>query len=185
MELLKRILELVEANLLNCFPAMICTLLLIQLFFKDKFQIKKSYEVIKWVLLTYTVVNLIYFLLLLIVTPEESAFLNRATGKYMFAYWFLLFSSIILPFSLVYKKIGTQPFYLLFVSIMMKIGWYFELFVIVIASHHSTQFYTETEADWLSSPWIAFYITWLQGFILAWLVLFSATFIKLKKGDKK
>lgn len=185
MELIKRILELVETNLLNCFPAMIITLMLIQVFFKDKFQIKKAYEVIKWVLITYTVVNLIYFLLILIVTPEESAFLNRATGKYMFAYWFMLFSSIILPFSLLYKKIGIKPFYLLFVSIMIKIGWYFELFVIIIASHHSIQFYTETESDWMSSPWIVFFIICLQGFIMALLVLLTTTFIELKKGYKK
>lgn len=106
--------------------------------------------------------------------PDQSAFLNRATGKYWLNYWLMLFSAILLPFSLLFKKTGIKPFYLLFVSIMMKIGWYFERYVIFLADYNSRQFKPERESDWLTSTWRGFYLTWIQGYILA-LILIGLT----------
>lgn len=182
MEIFDRILELISANLIYCLPAMILTILLLQVFFKDKFQFKKAYRIIKWIIIVYAVVNLISFLIGIIVFPDKSVFLNRATGKYWPNYWLMMFSVIILPFSLLYKKIGIKPFYLLFVSIMLKIGWYFERYVILIASHYSYQYWTETEPNWLNSPWSGFYMTWIQGFILA-LILIGLIKITEKKKN--
>jgi hypothetical protein len=184
MEIFDRIFELIDANLINCLPAMILTLLTFQLFFKDKLQFKKAYRIIKWIIIGYAIFNLIYFLIGITVYPDQSAFLNRATGKYWLNYWLMMFSAILLPFSLFYKKIGIKPFYLLFVSIMMKIGWYFERYVILIASHNSYEYWTGTETHWLNSPWSGFYMTWIQGFILALILIGLTTIIGRNKRTK-
>jgi len=163
---------------------MILTLLTFQLFFKDKLKFKKAYRIIKWIIIGYAIVNLIYFLIGITVYPDQSAFLNRATGKYWLNYWIMMFSAILLPFSLLYKKIGIKPLYLLFVSIMMKIGWYFERYVIFLADFNIRQFEPDRESDWLTSPWSGFYLTWIQGFILA-LILIGLTTLIARNTRKK
>ena len=183
MEIFDRILELINANLIYCLPTMILTLLLFQVFFKEKFQLKKAFRIIRWIIIIYAIVNLISFLIGIIMFPDESAFLNRAAGKYWPNYWLMMFSAIFLPFSLLHKRIGIKPFYLLFVSLIMKIGWYFHFYVVLIASHFSYSSWTETETetDWLNSPWSGFYMTWIQGFILA---LFLIGLIKITEKKK-
>ncbi|UOR30056.1 hypothetical protein GSB9_03380 [Flavobacteriaceae bacterium GSB9] len=184
MEIFDRILELINANLIYCLPAMILTLLILQLLFKDRLQFKKAYRIIKWIIIGYAIVNLIYFLIGLIVYPDQSAFLNRATGKYWLSYWIMMFSVVFLPFSLLYKNIGLKPFYLLFVSVMMKIGWYFEKYVIFFADYNIRQFDPERESDWLTSPWSGFYLTWIQGLILALILIGLTTIIGRNKRTK-
>ena len=184
MEIFDRIFELINANLIYCLPAMILTLLTFQLFFKDKLQFKKAYRIIKWIIIGYSILNLIYFLIGITVYPDQSSFFNRATGKYWLNYWLMMFSAILLPFSLLYKKIGIKPLYLLFVSIMLKIGWYFERYIIFLADYSSRQFNPERESDWLTSPWSGFYLTWIQGFTLA-LILIGITIIIGRYENKK
>ena len=180
METFDSVLELINANLIYCIPTMILTLLLFQVFFKEKFQFKKAFRIIKWIIIVYAVVNLIRFLIGITMFPDKSEFLNRATGKYWPNYWLMMCLAIFLPFSLLYKRIGIKPFYLLFVSLMMKIGWYFHSYVILLASYNSYHSWTERETHWLNSPWSGFYMTWIQGFILA-LILMGLIKITEKK----
>ena len=184
MEIFDRILELINANLIYCLPAIILTLFLLQVFFKDKFQINKAYQIVKWIIIGYAVVNLINFLIGIIMFPDQSAFLNRATGKYWPNYWLMMFSVILLPFSLFYKRIGTKPFYLFFISFMMKIGWFFHFYVILLASHFSYSSWTETESHWLNSPWSGFFMNWIQGFILALILIGLTTIIERNERKK-
>lgn len=157
---------------------MIITLLIFQLLFKDRLQFKKAYLIIKWIIIGYVIVNLISFIILIIINHEKSAFINRATGKYWFSYWFMIFSSLFLPFFLFYKKIGLKPLFLLFVSITMKIGWYFERYIIFLADYNIRQFDPEKEFDWLTSPWGGFYLIWIQGLILALILVGGITIIE-------
>lgn len=64
-----------------------------------------------------------------------------------------------------------KPFYLLFVSVIMKIGWYFERYVLFIADYSSSLYSAEHESDWFDSPWSGLYLTWIQGIILALLLM--------------
>ena len=67
---------------------------------------------------------------------EQHAIANRAKGPYWWAYWVMLFGTIILPLTLLLKKLGNNPFYLLLVAFMIKSGRYFERFVIIVTSLH-------------------------------------------------
>jgi hypothetical protein len=68
--------------------------------------------------------------------PDKYAFINRATGPYAWAYWIMLLSSLILPFTLLSKKLAAKFWYVLLVAFAMKIGMYFERFVIIVTSFH-------------------------------------------------
>lgn len=150
---------------------MILTLYIFQLISKDRAQVKKAYRILKWIIIGYAVVNLILFLITLIFYPDQSAFLDRAFGKYWLSYWVMMISAICLPFTLLYKNLGLKPFYLLFVSFMMKIGWYFERYVIFIADYSIGQFKPENKSDWLTSPWSVLIITLIQGIIIALILI--------------
>ena len=184
MDTFDRILDLINTNLIYCLPAMILTLFILQLLFRDRLQFKKAYLIIKWIIIGYVIVNLFSFIIFIIINPEKSAFINRATGKYWFSYWFMIFSSLFLPFLLFYKKIGLKPLFLLFVSIMMKIGWYFERYIIFLADYSIRQFDPEKESDWLTSPWSGFYLIWIQGVILA-LILIGVIIIIERLENKR
>ena len=54
---------------------------------------------------------------------------------------------------------------------MMKIGWYFERYIIFLADYSIRQFDPEKESDWLTSPWSGFYLIWIQGVILALILI--------------
>ena len=184
MEIFEKILQLINVNLIYCLSATILTLLILRLLFKDRLRFKKAYRVIKWIIIGYAIINLVYFLIGLIVYPEQSAFLNQVTERYWLNYWMLMFSVIFLPFSLLYKKIGLKPLFLLFVSIMMKIDRYSERYEIFIAYYNMRQLSPEKELNWLTSPWSVFYLTWIQGIILALILVGLTTIIGLYENKK-
>ena len=184
MEIFDRILELINANLIYCLPGMILTLLSVQLFTKNKLKFKKMYLIIKWIIIGYLVVNLIYFLIGIIIYQDQSAFFNRVTGKYRLNYWVIIFSTILLPLSLLSKKFGKKPIYLLFVTVIMKFDWYFRIYGIILADYNIRQFEPERELGWLTSPWSGLYLTWIQGFILALILIVLTTIIRRYKNKK-
>ncbi|QXP59481.1 hypothetical protein [Olleya sp. HaHaR_3_96] len=68
--------------------------------------------------------------------PNEYAFINRATGPYAWAYWLMFLSALCLPFTLFIKKLASKYWYVILVAFGMKIGMYFERFVIITTSFH-------------------------------------------------
>ncbi|WP_111710268.1 hypothetical protein [Lutibacter citreus] len=68
--------------------------------------------------------------------PDEYAFINRATGPYAWAYWIMFLSALILPLTLLIKKLASKFWYVILVVFGMKSGMYFERFVIIMTSFH-------------------------------------------------
>ena len=136
MEVYQRIIEVIDANLIYCFPPLILCLILIKLLFKNKFKTKEALNIVRWSIIFYTIVTTCYFIIGMIIAPDEFAFTNRATGAYWFAFWLMLLSSTVLPFTLLIKKLASKFLYVFLVSILIKIGSYFERFVILVTSFH-------------------------------------------------
>lgn len=135
MELYNRVIELIDANLISCLGPIILTLILIEFFFKSRFETKKTLNLIRWTIIIYTLVTWIYSLIEMNNT-NNSVFINRMAGPYAWAYWMMIISSLILPFTLLVKKLASNFWYVLFISFAMKIGMSFERFVIIITSFH-------------------------------------------------
>ncbi len=136
MDIYKRIIEIIDANLIYCLVPMILTLILVELFFKNRFETKKTLNLICGTIIVYTAITWTFYLIGMAMSPNEYAFINRATGPYAFAYWIMFLSALILPFTLLIKRLASKFWYVILVAFGMKIGMYFERFVIIVISFH-------------------------------------------------
>lgn len=170
MEVYKRIIEIIDANLIYCFPPLILCLLLIKLLFKNEFKTKEALNIVRWLIISYTLVNTTYFIIGMVIAPEQFAFTNRATGPYWFAFWLMLFSSTFLPFTLLIKKLASKFFYVFLVSLLIKIGVYFERFVILVTSMHR-DYAPQGANSYLPEYAIYFAVVAVQGLVLSILLL--------------
>ncbi len=136
MELYKRIIELIDANLIFCLIPIILTLILVELIFKNRFETKKALNLIRWIIIIYTIVTFTFYPIGMAMNPDKYAFINRATGPYAITYWIMFLSALILPLTLFIKKLALKFWYVILVAFGMKIGMYFERFVIIVTSFH-------------------------------------------------
>jgi hypothetical protein len=103
--------------------------------------------------------------------PKESAFINRTTGPYKIAYWIMFLSALVLPFTLLIKKLASKFWYVLLVAFCMKIGIYFERFVIISTSFHRDYQTENGNAEFTESISFGIGMLFLQGIIIAMLTL--------------
>ena len=181
MELYNRIIEIVDSNLIYCLIPIILTLILVKLIFKNRFETNKALNLIRWIIIIYTIATIIYSLIGITFLSEKFAFIDRATGPYKFAYWLMLFSSTILPFTLLIKKLSKSFLYVLFVAFCMKIGMFFERFVIIITSLHRDYPSVDKNSVWSESLSFGLTMIFLQGLIIGILMLGIFEILKQKK----
>ena len=172
MDLYKQIIEIVDANIIFCLLPCILTLMLIRLLFKNRFKTDKALNIIRWFIIGYYLVTTTHYIFGMIFSPEEYAFINRATGPYWWAYWFMFICAIVLPFTLLIKKLASKYLYVLLVAVLIKSGAYFERFVIIVTSIHRDYLPpTDETSNWIPTITYIFLVIFLQGFILAVLLL--------------
>ncbi|WP_299436270.1 hypothetical protein [uncultured Aquimarina sp.] len=181
MELYDKIIRIVDANFIFCLFPLILTLILIALVFKNRFKTKQALNLIRWSIVIYTAVSILHFIIGITLFPDEFAFINRATGLYWVIYWLMFFSSTMLPFTLLIRKLATKPWYILFIAVFMKLGVYFERFVIIVTRLHRDYLPDNWNLGFLSFPMFAFIVISLQGFVLAILLLL---FFELKERKR-
>lgn len=165
-------MEIIDVNLFYSLIPMLFTLILIEALFRDQFKTRQVITLVRWFLIFYFVIGLVYYLIGLLRFPNEYAIINRASGPYAWAFWIMFIAAAALPFSLFYKKLAMNPFYLIFLVFMMKIGYYFERFVIMVTSFH-TDYSPNNSNDfhWLNFWIISVLLQILKGFIIAIILL--------------
>ena len=181
MEFYKRIIEIVDANLIYCLIPIILTLLIIELIFKNRFETKKVLNLIRWTIIFYAIITWSFTLIGMTFYPEESAFVYRATGPYKIAYWIMLFSALILPFTLLIKRLASKYWYVLLVAFCIKIGAYLERFVIITTSFHRDYQTENGNAGIMETISYGIGILFLQGILITLLTLGIFEIIKRKK----
>jgi molybdopterin-containing oxidoreductase family membrane subunit len=157
--------------------AMVQTLLLIM----RKTMGLESYITIKHVeymniviIVTGSIVGVAYITELFIswysgVEYESYAFLNRATGKYWWAYTIMMTANVVTPQLFWIKKIRTSLMWTFVLAIVVNIGMWFERFVIIVTSVHR---------DYLPSSWSMFYPTWVDlGVFIGTIGIFMFLFL--------
>jgi len=181
MELYKRIIEIVDANLIYCLIPIILTLILVELIFKNRFETKKVLNLIRWAIIVYAIMTLTITLFGNNLYSNDSTFINRATGLYKIAYWIMLLSALILPFTLLIKKLASKFWYVLLIAFCLKIGSYFERFVIITTSFHRDYLSENRNAEFTDSILFGIEMLLLQGMIIATLTLGIFEIAKRKK----
>jgi hypothetical protein len=190
MELSKRIIEIIDANLIFCLIPIILTLMFVELIFKNRFETKKVLNLTRWTIIIYTIVTFILYLIGIAMNPDGYAFIDRATGPYAWAYWMMLLSALILPFALLIKKLASKFWYVIFVAFGMKIGMYFERFVIIVTSFHRDYLLNngnseleDKNSELIDSFSFDIGMIFLQGLIIAILALGIFEVLKKKKTN--
>ena len=182
---MKKVVEIIDVNLIYCLIPIILTLFFIQIIFKNRFETTKALNLVRWIIIVYTVFYIISIVVGTNFFVEMNDFLDRATGPYKFTYWFILISSTILPFTLLIKKLSTSKLFLLTIAFLMKVGLYFEQYVIIVTSIHRDYMSSNATSNWKELVAFSFAMIMLQGFILAILMLFYFEVFKKWKMNKR
>ncbi len=143
----------------------------VELIFKNRFQTKKALNLIRWTILIYWVVTFIFSSIGMAINPDEYAFTSRATGVYAWAYWVMFLSVLILPLTLFLEKLASKFWYVLLVAFGIKIGTYFERYVIIITSLHRDYQTGNGNTGLTESMSLGIGMLFLQGIIMAIITL--------------
>ena len=84
---------------------------------------------------------------------ESYAFLNRATGRYWWAYTLMMTCNVVSPQLFWFKKIRRSLYWSFCLALVVNIGMWFERFVIIVTSLHR---------DYLTSSWTMFHPTYID-----------------------
>jgi hypothetical protein len=185
MELLKRIIGIVDANLIYCLIPIILTLIFVELIFKNRFETKKALNVFRVVIISYVIITWVTIFMELAFYPEESIFRRHTSGPYKITYWIMLFCALILPFTVLIKRVASKFGYVLLIAISMKIGFYFERFVILITSFQGDYLPENGKDELMGSIFFGIGMVFIQGIIIAILTLAILEVLKSKKTIKK
>lgn len=171
METYDSIKHIIDTNIFFCLIPLLLILILIEHFFKNRFKTKQVINLVRWFLITYFIIGIVHYIIGHLFFPEEFSFVNRATGPYFWTFWLMFTVALLFPLSLFYKKLATKPLYLIAIVFFMKIGWYFERFVIIVTSYHR-DYAEETHNFDLFTSWpVIILLQMLQAFIIAVLLL--------------
>lgn len=130
---------------------------------KDFITLRHIENMNKIILVTGSMVGYAYLVELFMAwysgNPYESfAFMNRALGPYWWAYWTMVTCNVVVPQFLWVKKIRTNVWASLVISVLVNVGMWFERFVIVV---------TSLSRDFLTSSWGHYTPTWVDILTLA------------------
>ena len=169
----------IDQNILIPLVWAVLFLIILKKIAPGRYKIASALEIIRWIIIGSASLALIYFLYGIMTSPDSYAIVNRAEGPYRMLSFLMTFCSLILPFSLLIKKLAVKPFYVLLVALLIKIGWYLERFVIIVTSLHR-----DYEPGLIHSelPSLIFIISLiLKGVALAILLLLILNFIHRKQ----
>lgn len=175
MEILSRFIEVVDANVISCLIPAILTLIIIDYLFKCSAEAPKALNVIRWIIIGYSVLLIVNSSIGLMTLSNKTMFIARITGPYKFTYALMFLSATVLPLSLFLKKLGTNIYYVLLISCYIKIGVFQERGTILITSSHinNLSYWQNVKSMMIAG---SFYL--IQGFLIG---LTLIIFQKLKR----
>lgn len=163
METLERVIQIIDSNITYCLPYVVLTLILIRKIFSQKYPTQQALNLVRWYIVGYTIISTLSLILYKVVLFDFS----ELPLPYSNIYLIFLFCSIILPLSLLIRKLGNKYWYVFLVAIALKIGIYFERFVIIITSIHR-DFITENADSTIIRLWLfGVVIHFIQGAIMS------------------
>ncbi len=180
MELFCRFLKIIDVNLIYCLIPIILTLFFVELFFKNRFETRKALNLIRWTIISYTIMTLIHFLIGIFTQGDEYVFITRPNGSYKIAYLISLSFALFLPFTLMVKSLWTKFGYILLVAFLMKAGFYFERYVIIVTSLHEDYLPQNESFQFVNSLLFGIGMIFLQGLIITIIILGLFEILKRK-----
>lgn len=170
MDILTKCIKIIDVNIITCLVPIIITFLVIEGFYPNRFETKKALKITCNFLIIFTIINSIIFGIGFFDQPKRYAIYNRSTGPYAFAYWLMLSTTIIAPLTLFIRKLSSKFWYVILVAFSLKIGFFFERFVIILTSFHRDNLIT-------NNNYILEYLVLPIGLICIQGILIALTFL--------
>lgn len=120
-----------SSNLIKGMFFSVLTVIFLQKFFPHIIS-KTTYSILRGIIIFYSFLGI----LLLLLAYSDTAIAQRATGPYWWAYWLMTISSCGLPLILLHRKFRNSNVLLLVISVVINLGWLFEIIVIFTTSLH-------------------------------------------------
>jgi len=133
--LLQEAINLLASSLIRYSPILVIIAILLKKSNKKPNKTPDSLNIIRWIFIIYSILTLLNFAWNYDTAFENEVFRLRVMGPHWWAYWTMMFFGSVFPLILLIKKLGRNQYLLLFISITMSIGYWFELFVIVMSLH--------------------------------------------------
>jgi hypothetical protein len=127
------IIRLVGANFIKGMFVSMLVIIFCRKIFKNKLNTENAIGIIRWLMIGYSTLILVHFLLQALLPSSSSSFLERTTtGPYKFAFWLMALGAVS-PLILFFKKLGNKVYFILVLTIFMNIGWLMESLVIHVS----------------------------------------------------
>lgn len=139
--------------------------------FNSRWNSIKALQAISWLIIVYALITWTYTIAQLFISPDEYAIINRSTGTYAATYWIMFLLALIMPFSLVFAKLRKLFWYVLIVAFCMKIGYYFERFVLLTTSIHRDYELPFSDMSLFNQMLQSVEISFLKGLIITFILL--------------
>lgn len=185
MNFLLTIVELFDEYVYSILPSSILTLLIVELVYKHRFGTYNILNIIRWVVIAYTFLTFTLVIFEFLNASDNQQPINRAIGPYAVFYWIMTLSALILPCSLFINKLASKFWYVFLVVFGMKIGLFFERFVIYSTSIHRDFLPSNIKNNYSFLFSYDFIIVVLVGVIFAFISLVSFELLNIyrRKSD--
>ncbi len=172
MQIYDQVLRIIDANIIYGLPGIVITLFVAKQIAGKKIKTSLILNWVRWIIIGYTSIKLVEFSLQLLFSDnsEEVKFLKRATGPYFVFDCMQIIFSMLLPFTLIVKSLSRKYIYIFLISLLMKLGFNFERFVIIVTSYHR-DYIADGFNSTSSLPILLFFTPWIQGSIVTILLL--------------
>lgn len=170
-------MQIIDSNITYCLPYVIFTLVLIKKIFRRKYSTGQALNAVSFYIVGYT----LFFTLLFKIYQGDLLRLIDYSASYNSINYLMLFSSTLLPLTLLFKKLRNKYWYVFIISFLLKIGVYFERFVIIITSIHRDSMADNWNSTTSSIFLIVIAIQFLQGAIIAIALVSIFNWIENKK----
>lgn len=155
---------------LNLIPT-ILIVWIIHKFSNNRWHTIEALELIGWLIIGYAVISWSYSIFMMFQHPEDYVITHRSTGAYYMTYWIMFLLALIMPFSFVFAKLRKLFWYVLIVAFCMKIGYYFERFVLLTTSIHRDYELPFSDMSLFNQMLQSVAISFLKGLIITFILL--------------
>lgn len=183
VEYLHGVLKFVNILLIHGMPLSMLVIIVAKVFKTQTDVIRKATNIIRWILISYTIFNIVLFSVGIFIGWYSGAeyyqiSINRASGPYWWAYWAMFFTGMIIPLALLLTKVTRNIYFVLAVAILMNMGWMLEWLVVVTSSMYR---------DYIPSSWTSYISIWnfAPGIIVGILILSISLLISRIRTKKQ
>ncbi|AMR32739.1 hypothetical protein A0256_15560 [Mucilaginibacter sp. PAMC 26640] len=182
-ELFRQILHQFDVEIIQCSFISLLVIMITKLFFDRWIHTKTALVILKWLLISSAFLRLLFLIIELVcgyLGPDYVSYVTPTSsiGAYATIYWLLMVSELLLPYILLVKRTGNNVYMVFLVSLLMNIGWLFQLFVI-----HVTQMKREYSIDKdLNFPTSGELIRIAQGIAIGLILLIVGNILDRKRS---